>query len=180
MSTGKGEVTGQVEATMARVHAAVPSRSDVSLPRGSARSRSNGERLFPEDLYRNLRQARMIGGGLSVDGALGWRTPIIGQAWLLVRRRIHQEIRIYIDALTTQQSNLNTHLLRALVHIVETLDRLGLDSLVRRQEEQESTIAALRAEVQELHGRVDDLQARFDQALPLQRPNGAGARPESD
>jgi len=179
MSTSDGEVTSKVEETMARVRAAVPASARVTPPSAPARARSNDERLFPEDLYRNLHQARTIAGGIWVDYALGWRTPIVGQAWMLVRRRIHQEIRIYVDALTTQQNNVNTHLIRSLTHVVDTLDGLGLDAFKRRQQEQESTISTLRAEVQALRAQVAELQVRLDQALPSPRPNGTSTHVES-
>src|SRR5579884_2906040 len=122
MPTGDAEVTGKVEAVMARVRASISSTDVKSGPGAPSGLRTGDGHLFPDDLYRSLHQARTIGGGMSVDYALGWRTPIIGHLWMIVRQRIHQEIRIYVDALTTQQSNLNTHLVRALTHVVETLD----------------------------------------------------------
>ncbi len=94
------------------------------------RSRSGGaDGLWPDDapgrrgldseLRRSLQQARALAGSLRVDYQLGWRTPVIGHAWLVVRRRIHQEIRIYIDALTRQQTAFNSTVVQALGRLVE-------------------------------------------------------------
>jgi hypothetical protein len=163
---------------MARVRAAVPSSVDRTVrssPGTPARFRSGDAHLFPEELYRSVHQARTIGGGISVDYTLGWRTPIIGPVWMMVRRRIHQEIRIYIDALTTRQSNLNTHLVRAISVLVETLDALGLPALKRRQQEHAETLAALQEEVRALRSHVLDLQARLD-ALSSSSTLGTSAR----
>lgn len=147
---------------MARVRAATPASTGTATTSAAGRFRPGEAYLFPEDLYRGLHQARTIGGGISVDYALGWRTPVVGQAWMLVRRRIHQEIRIYVDALTAHQSNLNTHLIRALTSVVETLDSLGLVALKRRQSDQEESLAALRSEVRQLQAQLETLQARLD------------------
>lgn len=172
MSASEGRLTSKVEETMARVRAAVPASARSPVPDPLDRPRSRESRLFPEDVYRSLHQARTIGGGLSVDYTLGWRTPIIGHAWLAVRRRIHQEIRIYLDALTAQQNNLNAHLVRALTHVVEALDGLGLPALTSRQEEQYQAIASLQAELQALRVQVQGLQARLDAGVPSGETNG--------
>lgn len=175
MSTRDGEVTSKVEATMARVRSAgsAAGRSTPGTPPGFG---ADGAHSFPEDLYRSLHQARTIGGGIGVDYALGWRTPIVGQAWMLVRQRIHQEIRIYIDALTAQQSNLNTHLIRALTQVVTTLDGLGVSTLKRQQDEHTESLAALQAEVQTLRARVEELQARLDAESAPRRDGNPAAR----
>jgi cell shape-determining protein MreC len=76
-----------------------------------------------------------------------------------VRQRIHQEIRIYIDALTTQQSNLNGYLIRVATHMVETLDELGLRTMKREQREQAELLAALQDEVRALRREVEQLRA---------------------
>lgn len=175
---GMSEGISKVEATMARVRAAIPSsvdRSTTPYDAGASRFRPGSTHLFPEDLYRSLHQARTIGGGISVDYALGWRTPIIGHAWMMVRRRIHQEIRIYIDALTTKQSSLNTYLIRAVTAMVETLEALGLPTVKRRQEEQGEILAALQEEIRTLRSQVAELQTRFE-ALSASPTNGKASR----
>ena len=143
---------------MARVRASLPAAAAGSAKYGAARVRPGEEHLFPEDLYRSLHQARTIGGGISVDYRLGWRTPIVGQIWMRVRQRIHQEIRIYIDALTGQQSNLNGYLIRVTTHMAETLDELGLRTMKREQREQADLLAALQEEVQALREEVAQLR----------------------
>ena len=155
---------------MARVRANV-SLNGTTTSRGPVRLRPGELHLFPEDLYRSLHQARTIGGGIGVDYTLGWKTPIIGQIWMRIRYRIHQEIRIYIDALTTQQSNLNGYLIRVTTHLVESLDDLGLMALKRQQHDQSELIGALQEEVRVLREQVDRLQARLDGST-AQLPNG--------
>lgn len=145
---------------MARVRASLPSGTGSPISSPGTR-RPDEAQLFPEDVYRGLHQARTIGGGMSVDYRVGWRTPIIGHLWMIVRRRVHQEIRIYIDALTTQQSNLNTHVVRTLAHIVEALDGFGLPSLKRQQQAQGDALAALQEEVRALRAQVETLQERI-------------------
>lgn len=167
MSTTNGDLTGpelatsKVEAAMARVRAMVPSAKGAPVAPTSARPRGNDAYVFPEDLYRNLHQARTVAGGLSVDYKLGWRTPVIGPVWMRVRQRIHQEIRIYIDAMTTHQNGLNTYLLRALNQVVESIDSLGLKGMKRAQTEQADLLAALQAEVQTLRQRVGTLEEQI-------------------
>jgi hypothetical protein len=166
MSTSNGdlsdtEVASKVEATMARVRAALPAAKGAPIAPLPGRQRAGEAYLFPEELYRNLHQARTVAGHLSVDYRLGWRTPIVGPVWMRVRQRIHQEIRIYIDALTTHQNNLNTYLIRSLGQVVETVDNLGLKVLKRQQAEQAEVIALLQAEVTALRGQLDALEARL-------------------
>jgi hypothetical protein len=161
MSTGNGEVTSKVEAVMARIRANNPTTSTTSSALPASRFRPGEATLFPEEVYRSLHQARTIGGGIAVDYALGWRTPIVGQVWLMVRRRIHQEIRIYIDALTTQQSNLNVHLIRVMTSVVESLDSLGLRALKRQQADQATALADLQAEVRTLRLEVEALRSHL-------------------
>jgi hypothetical protein len=130
--------------------------------------------VFPEDVYRSLHQARTIGGGISVTYDVGWRTPIIGQAWMVVRQRIHQEIRIYVDALTTQQSSLNAHFIRALTGVVEGLDAFGLPVLRRQQQTQAETLEKLQAEVERLRAEVETLRVLIEAGADA-RLNGATA-----
>lgn len=152
----------RVEEAMAKVRASLPGRGNgKTLPAASTRGRPHDASLFPEDVYRSLHQARTLGGGISVHYNLGYRTPFVGPIWMVVRKRIHAEIRIYIDALTQQQSQLNTHVVRVLTHAVETLDGLGLPALKRQQLEQGQLVEELRAEVQALRARCDRLEARL-------------------
>jgi hypothetical protein len=161
MSSNNGDVTSKVEAVMARIRARRSEASSSSPTPVANRFRSGEAFLFPEEVYRSIHQARTIGGGIAIDPTLGWRTPIIGQVWLIVRQRIHQEIRIYIDALTAQQSNVNVHLIRIATNVVETLDGLGLPALKRQQIDQASALADLQAEVRSLRREVEALSLRL-------------------
>jgi hypothetical protein len=91
---------------------------------------------------------------------------------MLVRQRIHQEIRIYIDALTTQQSNLNAHFIRALTGVVDGLDGFGLTLLRRQQQSQAETLENLQGEVERLRAEVERLRALVEATVDG-RPNGA-------
>jgi|GEM_PF-6830042 len=177
-AAGSGDLSkpSRVEEAMARVRATLPAKANGSRATAvGSRALPQERNLFPEDVYRSLHQARTIGGGISVNYSLGWRTPIVGQIWMLVRRRIHAEIRIYIDALTQQQSNLNTHVVRVMTHAVDTLDGLGLPSLKRQQAEQAQLIEELRAEVRELRAEVEQLQraAGLDMTSSAPRPESS-------
>ena len=91
-----------------------------------------------------LRQVSLLCRSPQVDLKLGWKTPVIGHAWLVFRRRLHQEIRIYIDLLTRQQTSFNTSVARGLAILVERLD-----DPARRDR-----LAALETEVGELRREV--------------------------
>jgi hypothetical protein len=156
------EIPNKVEAAMARVRVRVPSAQGSVTPALDPRQRPGDAYLFPEDVYRNLHQARTLGGNLRVEYKLGWRTPLIGPIWMRVRQRIHQEIRIYIDSMTAYQNNLSTHLVRSIVQIVETLDSLGLRALRRQQLDQAAALDALRDEVRALTAQVADLEGRLE------------------
>ena len=150
---------------MARIRASLPAGSGrLAGGRGETRLLPGETNLFAEDVYRSLHQARTIGGGIGVTYDVGWRTPIIGQIWMVVRRRIHQEIRIYIDVLIAQQSSLNLHFIRALTGVVESLDSFGLPAIRRQQQDQGATISALRTEVEELRSEVRSLKVLLEGA----------------
>jgi hypothetical protein len=62
-----------------------------------------------------------------VDYEVGWQTPVIGQAWAAVRQTIHDEARLYVDALMARQAELDAAL-------VETIDQLRTEvAELRRQ-----------------------------------------------
>jgi len=159
MATENAPVSSRVEQVMARVRAKLPGSTQNQGRPSVSRPRVSEDRVFPEETYRSLHQARTIGGALAVDAPLGWRTPVIGPVWMLVRQRIHQEIRIYVDAITSQQTNLNVHLIRVLASVVDTVDGLNLLTYLRRQQEQEDAIAQLRSEVAGLRSHLESLQS---------------------
>jgi hypothetical protein len=169
--------TSKVEAVMARIRATLPGTVDRS-PAGAGVSRAQtGEKnVFGEDVYRSLHQARTIGGGINVAYEVGWRTPIIGQIWMLVRRRIHQEIRIYIDTLTAQQSSLNTHFIRALTGVVESVDAFSLPTIRRQQQADTESLAVLRDEVSALRSEVQSLRRLLDGGTTYPANGDAAAR----
>ena len=77
-----------------------------------------------------LARAREIAARPGVVYTIGYQTPILGQAWATVRQTIHDEARLYVDALMARQAELDEALLGA--------------------------IEALRAEVARLRARLDE------------------------
>ena len=78
-----------------------------------------------------LERARQIAASPGVEYGIGWRTPILGQAWAKVRETIHGEARLYVDALMARQAELDDALLAA--------------------------VDSLKAEVADLRRRLDEL-----------------------
>lgn len=114
---------------------------------------------FDPEVYRSLHQARaIVQTGLQVDYQLGWRTPVIGHLWMAIRRRIHQEIRIYSDALMAKQSSFNAHLVRALTYLVGGLASSQLLARAAEVDTQAERIRDLQREVAELKERVAELE----------------------
>ena len=115
------------------------------------------------EVHASLRQARIASGHLGVRYKVGWRTPIVGQVWAIVRRRIHAEIRIYIDGLTDQQIAFNGHILRAVSPLVETVTGMAIpasfDRMSQQLSDQEDEIRQLTAEVSSLGERMSRLEA---------------------
>lgn len=95
-----------------------------------------------------LRQIDLLARTPQIDHRLGWKTPIVGHAWLIFRRRLHQEIRIYVDLLTRQQTSFNVGVARILAVLVE-----------RSRGPADRRIAALEAEVASLRREVAELRA---------------------
>ena len=77
-----------------------------------------------------LARAHEIAARPGVDYAIGYQTPVLGQAWARVRQTIHDEARLYVDALMARQAELDEAMLGAL--------------------------EALRAEVAELRRQIED------------------------
>jgi hypothetical protein len=61
-----------------------------------------------------LARAREIAARPGVTYAIGYRTPILGQAWATVRQTIHDEARLYVDALMARQAELDEAMLAAI------------------------------------------------------------------
>lgn len=148
-SVGSGSRQVDVEDVMAAVRARAHGQTEGCPVTGLDRQGHGRD----AELYRSVHQASMLSGRFQVDYQLGWRTPVIGHAWLVIRKRIHQEIRIYIDALTRQQSAFNSSVARALARVANRLD----DTFTREE------LAQLRAEIETLRAEVSALSERLAQ-----------------
>lgn len=75
-------------------------------------------------------RAKEIQARPGVDYDVDWRTPVLGQAWAAVRRTIHEEARLYVDALMARQAELDA----ALIETIEEL-RAEVADLCRQLED---------------------------------------------
>lgn len=160
----RGGQTVDVEEIMARVRAEIEAKNGSGTATGTqllAAGSSRPRHGLDEDIYRSLHQAKLMSGTVHVEYKVGYRTPVVGQAWAVVRRRIHQEIRIYIDALMRQQTNFNSHIARAVTSLVENLDALALRERLDAQRAQEEEMGQLRAQVAALQERLGALESRL-------------------
>jgi len=64
-----------------------------------------------------LERARALVERPGVEYEIGWRTPLLGQAWAALRETIHGEARLYVDALMARQSELDAALLAAVAQL---------------------------------------------------------------
>jgi hypothetical protein len=75
-----------------------------------------------------LVRAREIAARPGVAYTIGYQTPILGQAWATVRKTIHDEARLYVDALMARQAELDEAMLAAIealrAEVVEMRKRL--------------------------------------------------------
>jgi hypothetical protein len=74
-----------------------------------------------------LERAREIAARPGVEYAIGWQTPVLGQAWARLRQMVHDEARLYVDALMARQSELDDAMLAAIADL-----RAEVDDLKRR------------------------------------------------
>jgi hypothetical protein len=71
-----------------------------------------------------LARARWLVGRPGVAYEIGWRTPLLGQAWAGLRELIHGEARRYVDALMARQAELDAALLDEVTALHERVARL--------------------------------------------------------
>jgi hypothetical protein len=71
-----------------------------------------------------LERARQIAARPGVAYEIGWRTPILGQAWAGLRQVVHDETRRYVDALMARQAELDAALLDAIADLRDEVGRL--------------------------------------------------------
>jgi hypothetical protein len=82
-------------------------------------------RPFPGVERDPIARARAIADGPGVEYRIGWRTPILGQAWAELRKMIHGEARLYVDALMARQSELDAAFLEEVAALREEIGRLA-------------------------------------------------------
>jgi hypothetical protein len=71
-----------------------------------------------------LARARSLIERPGVEYEIGWRTPLLGQAWAGLRQLIHGEARLYVDALMARQAELDLALLDAIAELGSRVARL--------------------------------------------------------
>jgi hypothetical protein len=64
-----------------------------------------------------LGRARDLLGRPGVEYEIGWRTPVLGQAWAALRETIHGEARLYVDALMARQAEIDAAFLAELARL---------------------------------------------------------------
>lgn len=99
---------------------------------------------------KSLHKASQLAEAIYVDYPIRWRNPIVGRAWAVVRRKIHGEVRTYVDAMVARQMAFNSAVVRVIQRLVEHLE-------ARRAEDR---IAALEEEVERLRQRIAELDER--------------------
>lgn len=175
--TGSKRTGGKVdvEAIMVRIRAELGADDD-----GSATYERHGgkARTFEKEVYRDLKQAMVLGEASYGDYRIGYRTPIVGQVWAAVRERIHREIRIYADAIVARQRGYNIHLARLLNRMVESLDDLKIKDAIAVVEAQQEEIERLRKQVATLQQRLDALEGAARGHVAVEREAYASEAPE--
>jgi AcrR family transcriptional regulator len=86
-----------------------------------------GLRVLVDDPAMTLERARALVERPGVEYEIGWRTPVLGQAWAALRGMVHGEARLYVDALMARQSELDAALVEAIAEL-----RAEVDDLRRR------------------------------------------------
>jgi hypothetical protein len=71
-----------------------------------------------------LERAREIAARPGVEYEIGWRTPILGQAWAGLRQVVHDETRRYVDALMARQAELDAALIEEIAALRAEVGRL--------------------------------------------------------
>jgi hypothetical protein len=71
-----------------------------------------------------MARAQAIAARPGVEYEIGWRTPVLGQAWARLREVIHGEARLYVDALMARQAELDAALLDTIDDLRQRIARL--------------------------------------------------------
>ncbi|HEY3079716.1 MAG TPA: hypothetical protein VGM69_07390 [Chloroflexota bacterium] len=71
-----------------------------------------------------LERARALAARPGVEYEIGWRTPLLGQAWAGLRQVVHDEARRYVDALMARQAELDAALLEAIAELRDEVAEL--------------------------------------------------------
>ena len=164
MATDEASQRVNVEEVMARVRSRVRARSGVTAAQELAGTNQGGgvDRILGPSVLSTLHQANLLATVPAVEYELGWRTPVIGHAWREVRRRIHQEIRIYLDAMWKQQAAFNVSIVKVLTGIVRGFEAMASQSEVEELRARIEEVTQLREEVAELRKQLELLRRRLD------------------
>ncbi len=118
----------------------------------------NHYRLFrgiPPELSENQRDLNTRWDQIYEPFEVRSRLPVLGPLWAMIRRRIHGEVRAYLDPMIWRQVEFNASAVRSLNALVrevyEGLFAANLQALNRE-------VLRLRAENHALQARVQDLE----------------------
>lgn len=111
----------------------------------------------PGDLDEKLKEVNARSGQIYEPFDVSSRTPVLGDLWAALRRRIHEEVRSYLDPMVWRQSEFNT-LVSQILNIVAK----GLygGSLARSLQTLHREVQLLRQQVADLQDQVGEQQDR--------------------
>lgn len=144
------EIMRQIRETLVRRRmergTPAPILPDLGLPSGTG-----GEGTLDIAAHKALHQASQLAEDIYVDYPIEWRNPILGRAWAIVRRKIHGEVRTYVDAMVARQMAFNVAVVQVLRQVVEHLEHPTV----------ESRIVELTAEIESLRRKVSELEEQI-------------------
>lgn len=109
------DIMRDIRAKILTKHLSIGNSSEPIVP-------TSGERLPPE-FYEHLYQAALAYGNVGVKmHVTKVNIPLIGGIIETMRGKLHELVLYYVNQVTTQQTEVNYHLLRALAIVSEEME----------------------------------------------------------